>query len=241
MFSNRAPHEATESDAFLELVRLLGIPLLSLSSMLFEPELYKRGREDPDAMRRWRIGFDSQIERQVGERKVDLIVLAGYMLIVGPELCRRYPMINLHPAAPEGPVGTWQEVIWSLIRQKATKTGIMMHQVTEELDKGPPVTYCTFSIRGEVFDHLWRVLEKRVNQDGLDRLIEEEGESNPLFCQIRREGVAREIPMVIETLRVLAEGKVRICKQGPYDKKGRPIKAFCLNEEIEKGLIGNRE
>ena len=120
VFSNRALHEAAESDAFLELVRMLGIPLLSFSSMLFEHELYKRGREDPDAMRRWHISFDSQIERQVGEKKVDLIVLAGYMLIVGPELCRKYPMINLHPAAPEGPVGTWQEVLWSLIRQKAS-------------------------------------------------------------------------------------------------------------------------
>ena len=49
----------------------------------------------------------------------DLCVLAGYMLIVGEEMCQRYNMINLHPAAPGGPTGTWQEVIWQLIDSKA--------------------------------------------------------------------------------------------------------------------------
>lgn len=212
VFSNRAPGEETESNAFFQLVGQLGIPLVTLSSRRFEPELFRRGRDDLDSMKKWRVAFDKQIEDRLGERRVDLIVLAGYMLIVGPELSNRYSMINLHPAAPGGPVGTWQEVIWSLIRQKADKTGIMMHQVTEELDKGPPVTYCTFSVRGGDFDSLWRELEERINGVDLDRVVKEEGESNPLFCKIRREGVAREIPMVIETLKVLAEGKVRLAK-----------------------------
>lgn len=240
VFSNRSPGEETESNTFFQLVGQLGIPLVTLSSRRFEPELFRRGMEDPDAMKRWRVAFDSQIEGRLGERRVDLIVLAGYMLIVGPELCRKYSMINLHPAAPGGPVGTWQEVIWSLIRQKAVETGIMMHQVTEELDKGPPVTYCTFSVRRGDFDSLWRELEERTKGADLDRVVKEEGESNPLFCKIRREGVVREIPMVIETLKVLAEGKVRLGKDGPYAKDGRPITAFCLNGEVEKGLVGNR-
>ena len=64
-------------------------------------------------------------------------------------------MINLHPAAPGGPAGTWQEVIWQLIGNEAEETGVMMHMVTPKLDKGPPVAYCTFQIRGEPFDRYW--------------------------------------------------------------------------------------
>jgi phosphoribosylglycinamide formyltransferase-1 len=239
VFSNRVSGEDTESDAFFRLVEQLGIALLTTSSRRFEPELFKKGKDDPDVMKRWRIAFDLQIEEQIGKEKVDLIVLAGYMLIVGPEICIKYPMINLHPAAPDGPVGTWQDVIWRLIRHKATETGIMMHQVTEELDKGPPITYCTFSIRGRDFDPLWRMLDQRSEEVGLYRLIEEEGESNALFSKIRNEGVLREIPMVVETLKVLAEGRVRICRGGPCDGEGRRIRALCLSEEIEKEFIGN--
>ncbi len=239
VFSNRVPGEDADSDAFFRLVRQLDIALLTASSRRFKPELFKKGRDDHDVMKKWRIAFDLQIEDQIGKEKVDLIVLAGYMLIVGPEFCIKYPMINLHPAAPDGPVGTWQDVIWSLIRQKATETGIMMHQVTEELDKGPPITFCTFSIRGGAFDSLWTVFEQRSEEVGLSRLIEEEGESNALFSNIRNEGTIREIPMVIETLKALAEGRVWICRGGSYDGEGRPIKAFCLNEEIEKGFVGN--
>jgi hypothetical protein len=75
-------------------------------------------------------------------------------------MCLRYNMINLHPAAPGGPAGTWQEVIWQLIRTGAHKTGVMMHLVTPELDRGPVVTYCIFSIRGSTpFDGYWQEIE----------------------------------------------------------------------------------
>jgi folate-dependent phosphoribosylglycinamide formyltransferase PurN len=53
----------------------------------------------------------------------DINVLAGYMLIVGAEMCQRYDMINLHPAIPGGPKGTWREVIWKLIETGASETG----------------------------------------------------------------------------------------------------------------------
>ena len=92
--------------------------------------------------------------------KADIIVLAGYMLVVGEEICEIHDMINLHPAAPNGPAGTWQEVIWLLIHKRAQESGNMMHLVTQELDKGPPITYCTFPVRGPAFDPLWQEMEK---------------------------------------------------------------------------------
>ena len=70
-------------------------------------------------------------------------------------------MINLHPAAPGGPAGTWQEVIWQLIEGDAMETGVMMHLVTSELDKGPPVTYCTFPIRDTPCDRHWTEIKNQ--------------------------------------------------------------------------------
>jgi len=158
------------------------------------------------------------------------------MLIVGKEICTQYNLINLHPAAPAGPTGTWQEVIWKLIESRADETGVMMHLVTEELDKGPPITYCTFPIRGSEFDPFWEEIELKLSSKSLPQLIEEEGEGNKLFQTIRREGVRRELPLIIHTLKVFAEGKIKIKYKKLVDENGTQIKEFCLNEQINSHL-----
>jgi folate-dependent phosphoribosylglycinamide formyltransferase PurN len=161
----------------------------------------------------------------------DLCVLAGYMLIVGKEMCQRYNMINLHPAAPGGPKGTWQEVIWQLIDNKAEETGVMMHLVTPELDMGPPVTYCTFPIRGKPFDKYWREIEGQ----SVAEIRQRQGENNPLFKLIRKHGLAREFPLIIATLKAFSQGKVRISpKKQVVDAEDKPIKGYNLSEEINK-------
>ncbi|GAI48417.1 unnamed protein product, partial [marine sediment metagenome] len=120
-------------------------------------------------------------------------------------MCRRYNMINLHPAAPGGPAGTWQEVIWQLIKSGAEETGVMMHLVTPELDKGPPVTYCTFPIKGEPFDKY----REEIQGHPLEEVKKSQGENNPLFRLIRQHGLAREFPLIISTLKTFSRGKIR--------------------------------
>jgi hypothetical protein len=159
----------------------------------------------------------------------DLCVLAGYMLIVGAEMCRRYKMINLHPALPGGPVGSWQEVIWKLIAEGAEESGAMMHLVTPELDKGPPVAYCSFPIRGEPFDRQWQ----EIKGVPIDEIKARQGENNPLFREIRRYGLAREIPLLIATLKAFSEGKVRIEGGKVLSSSGKQIKGYNLTGEIE--------
>jgi len=162
----------------------------------------------------------------------DLCVLAGYMLIVGKEMCQRYNMINLHPAAPGGPKGTWQEVIWQLIENDAEETGAMMHLVTPELDMGPPVTYCTFPIRGEPFDKYWQEIKGQSVEK-----IKKQGEDNPLFQLIRKHGLAREFPLIVATIKAFSEGKVRITPdKRVVDAEERPIKGYNLTGEINKTL-----
>jgi phosphoribosylglycinamide formyltransferase-1 len=145
-------------------------------------------------------------------------------------------MINLHPATPNGPAGTWQEVIWKLIEERKDKTGVMMHLVTEELDKGPPISYCTFPIKGDPFDRLWKGMEERLKSQSLEEVIKEDGETNSLFNAIRQQGVIREPLLIIYTLKGITEGKIRIKDKKVVDERGSYINGLCLNREIESYL-----
>ena len=105
------------------------IPLVCFSYEKFRASQGKHGTRT-GTLPSWRLDYDHEVMARLKDFHHDLCVLAGYMLIVGAEMCQRYNMINLHPAAPGGPAGTWQEVIWQLIESKAETTGVMMHLVT---------------------------------------------------------------------------------------------------------------
>ena len=207
VFSNREPGEAEESDLFFELVRSYDLPLVCLSHRNF------RGEKD------WRIKYDREVIARTEKFSPDLCVLAGYMLIVGEEMCRRYNMINLHPAPPGGPKGTWQEVMWQLIENKAERGGAMMHLVTPELDRGPAVSYCLFPLRGKPFDRYWQQNDKEM-----------------LFKLIRQHELAREFPLIISTLRALGERQINIRDGRVTDGGGNPIAGSDLSAEVERAV-----
>ncbi len=224
VFCNRAEGESEATDRFLAFARGLGIETVTFSSRDFMPELKRQSLE------RWRGLYHEKAANQVARLGSDLIMLAGYMLIVSPEMCGRFKIINLHPAAPGGPAGTWQEVIWQLIGQKGTETGGMMHMVTEVLDEGPPITYCTFPIRGERFDRRWQGLGDHLgNRPQPSRTRTTNTDTTSLFNLIRDEGVRRELPLIVLTLKTIAEDPSLIDKPGASE-------ACCLNREIESYL-----
>ena len=227
VFCDREPGEGAESDRFIQLTKDLRIPLFSLSSRRFDPPLRRKERG------LWRRGFHDKVMEMLKGEDVGMVVLAGYMLIVSPQMCRRYTMINLHPAAPGGPKGTWQEVIWELIARGADKTGVMVHLVTEALDEGPPITYCTFPLKGEHFDPLWVQMGAKLGFMPLGEIIQEEGEKNALFQEIRSQGVKREVPLLLLTMKTLAERKVRVEEGKILDPEGREIAPICLNREVD--------
>lgn len=234
VFCSREIGESPESDLFIKLVKNLKIPLVCYSYQKFKAGQSATDTAD-DVPASWRLEYDRDVMRRLAGFQVDLCVLAGYMLIVGKEMCQRYNMINLHPAAPGGPAGTWQEVIWHLIASKAEKTGVMMHLVTPELDKGPPVTYCTFSIRGKSFDKYWAEIEGFT----VDEIKRKQGEKNRLFQLIRKHGLAREFPLIVYTIKAFSEGKAKITADKKVaDAGGRPIRGYDLTEEIEREVKG---
>ncbi|MCL0060766.1 phosphoglycerate transporter [Dehalococcoidia bacterium] len=228
VFCNREPGQSEETDLFHDLVKSYGMPLVYFSSRKFRAE---RG---PDVMLSWRIDYDREVMRRLEGFHVDLCVLAGYMLIVGEEMCRRYAMINLHPAAPGGPKGTWKEVIWQLIESRAEQTGVMMHLATPELDEGPPVSYCTFNIRGQPFDEYW----ERLAGQPLEEIRATEGEEFELFNLIRRHGLKREFPLIVSTVKAFAEGRVKVAEGRIVDASGKSIPGYDLTAEIDRSLNG---
>lgn len=225
-FCNREPGEAEGSDQFQALVRSFGLPLVAFSSRRFRRE---RGARTFDDVRE---AYDQEVLQRLGGFSPDLCTLAGYMLYAGPALCRRYAMINLHPALPQGPVGTWQEVVWQLIEGRARETGAMIHLATEEWDRGPVITYFTLPLVGPEFDPLWR----QVGQRSVAELKATYGEDLPLFQRIRREELKRELPLVVETIRAFALGQVRVVGRQVVDVQGRPLSGYCLNEQVEAAL-----
>ncbi len=141
VFCDRERGEAPESDRFLDLVDRLGIPAVTLSSRASWAEAQKLGV----SRTAWRDEYHRGVAELLIPYRLGVLVLAGYMLIASPALCRQYAMLNLHPALPGGPTGMWQQVIWELLENEADETGAMIHLATAQLDRGPVVSYFRFS------------------------------------------------------------------------------------------------
>ena len=243
VFSNREPSEAKESDLFFELVQGYDIPLVCFSHKKFKTltqtlSLEGRGLREGEAKQSqedWRLQYDREVNKRIEPFAPDICVLAGYMLIVGKEMCKKYKMINLHPAPFGGPTGSWQEVIWALIQSKAEEAGAMMHLVTPELDRGPPITYYTFPIRGEPFDKYWEEIKGYPVKD----IKERQGENNRLFQLIRQHELVREFPLIIFTLQALSQGKVSIREGKVIDARRRAIDGYDLGSKINEAIESN--
>ena len=84
-----------------------------------------------------RIDFENSLEDCLDTLSPDLIVLAGFMRILGTKITSKfsYKMINLHPSLlPMYPgLHTHEKVL----ENKDTHHGISIHYVSSELDAGP--------------------------------------------------------------------------------------------------------
>ncbi len=215
---------------FFDMVRGYGIPLVTVSWKKFMPEL----RKSDEAA--WRAEYGRLLREKTSAYDFDLGILAGYMMWMDDETCRQYDMLNLHPALPDGPKGTWQEVIWQLIAEKADRQGAMMHICTEEWDRGAPLTYCSFPIRGGEYDALWESLGRKLETSTLDEIKAEEGAEEPLFRKIREDGARRELPLIVATIKEFADGRV-VMKDKRLYADGRPLDGpYDLSVQVDASL-----
>jgi phosphoribosylglycinamide formyltransferase-1 len=233
VFCSRERGETEPTDQYLDMVKGYGIPLVSYSYQKYRA---KRGMPNPDPnakLPQWRMDYDNDVLKRLEKFHPDLVMLAGFMLITTPVMCDKYDIVNLHPAAPGGPAGTWQQVIWKLIETKAEVQGVKMHVAIPELDMGPTATYCTFPIRGKAFDKYWAEIKGKT----VEQIKAGQGVENMLFKTIREHGAARELPLTVATLRVFSEGKIKITKDRQVvNAAGHVIKGYDLTGEIDKAV-----
>lgn len=233
-----ADEEYRQREMFFDLAASLDIPVATRSHVKFMPELRKRGltesasaAEASPALEEWRNLYGREVISVVELLPpVDIVVMAGYMLIIGDPELAGLDMVNIHPALPWGPKGTWQEVIHQLIAEDAQEQGIMVHLVTKTLDRGPVISYCRFPIRGPEWDELWEQWRNEIAPES-DR---DARETHPLFRKIRLDGEVRELPLLRGAIRELACGNITIADKRIYARGNLQEEGVDLTSVIEE-------
>jgi phosphoribosylglycinamide formyltransferase-1 len=227
VFCSRERGESAESDRLLDLAGRLGLATVTLSSAPARQAAAAAGRY-------WRAHYHEEVMALLRPFDVDVLVLAGYMLITSPAMCRRYALLNLHPALPGGPTGSWQEVIWQLLGKGTTRTGAMVHLATPQLDRGPVIAYDAFDISAADFAPLWEQLRAKLTTSSLEQIAAAEGEQEPLFAAIRALGETREVPLLYRTLKQFALGQLRTTNGAVFSESARlPLD---LTEDVDAEL-----
>lgn len=96
-----------------------------------------------------RSEFEKEIIGRLKTEKIDLVVLAGFMRIVGPDLINTYKnrIINIHPALLPSFKGA--HGIKDAFDYGVKLTGVTVHFVDEKMDHGPIILQAAVKITGE--------------------------------------------------------------------------------------------
>ena len=108
-----------------------------------------------------RIDFENSLEEFLDSLSPELIVLAGFMRILGPKITSKFSniMINLHPSLlPLYPgLNTHEKVI----ENKDPFHGISIHYVSSELDAGPLIAQGSINIsKDETLENMIKRIHK---------------------------------------------------------------------------------
>jgi phosphoribosylglycinamide formyltransferase-1 len=124
-----------------------------------------------------RAEFDREIDRVLSAHNVDLVCLAGYMRLLGPEFVKKYygRLMNIHPALlPSFPGLHGQR---DALEHGVKVSGCTVHFVDEKTDHGPVIIQkCVPVLEGDT--------EKTLSE----RILEREHEAYPEAVRLYAEG-----------------------------------------------------
>lgn len=187
-----------------------GIPVILYPSDTFMPELKERDIES------WRAEYGKGMRERLAPHRMDFGVLAGWMLIMDPETCRRYTIINLHPALPGTYRGTWEEIIGQVVDNRDESYGAMVHLVTPELDRGQSIAYDSFP---------------------LAPFFASSGDRQELVQRIRDREVRREAHLLMAAVKAMVDGDIVVQGGEVLDRSGRPMRdPMRLSDSIDHML-----
>tara|TARA_B110000438_G_scaffold67348_1_gene67748 strand:- start:2073 stop:2834 length:762 start_codon:yes stop_codon:yes gene_type:complete len=208
IFINRELGEKEGSNKFINYALKNNIEIISFSSKKFKNKNNLKWKD-------LRYKFDQEVLKKISGNNVDFIISAGYMLI-SPVICNHYKIINLHPALPNGPNGTWKNVIKELILNKNYNSGISTHIMTKDLDEGPNISYCKFNIYDTEFKKYWE--EFKTSDISIEKTV--------LFNAIRQKILIYERELLSVTLLKISQRSIDINKDTLVD----------LSKEVNENL-----
>ena len=96
-----------------------------------------------------REDFDKEVIESLEKKKVELVVLAGFMRLLSGPFIKKYEnrIMNIHPALLPSFKGT--RAIKDALEYGVKVTGPTVHFVDEKLDHGPIILQKTIEVRGD--------------------------------------------------------------------------------------------
>jgi phosphoribosylglycinamide formyltransferase 1 len=145
-----APHVAlvlSDRSAILALARAAEA---GVETLVIEPDRFR----DRDA-------FSRAVAEELERREIDLLVSAGYMRILGPEVVKRWHQrfLNVHPALLPSFPG--MHGVRDALAYGVKTTGVTVHFVDDGVDSGPIVLQESVEVRD---DDSWDTLEARIHE-----------------------------------------------------------------------------
>lgn len=113
-----------------------------------------------------RIGFTRAICDAVDDTGADVMVLAGFMRVLGPEAIRRFPdrILNIHPSLLPSFPGA--DAVAQALAHGAKVAGVTVHFVDEQVDHGPIIAQVPVAVLAdddeESLHHRIQVEEHRI-------------------------------------------------------------------------------
>jgi phosphoribosylglycinamide formyltransferase-1 len=133
-----------------------------------------------------RASFSEAVHRKLSELEIELVVLAGFLYILGPPLVKAYKdrIINIHPALiPSfcGPGYFGIRVHEEVLKFGARVSGATAFFVTNEVDAGPIILQKAVDVQQ---DDTPSTLQRRIMEEAEWRILPE---AVSLYCEGRLE------------------------------------------------------
>ncbi|WP_102260934.1 phosphoribosylglycinamide formyltransferase [Mesobacillus jeotgali] len=143
---------------------MLGIPVLVIS-----PKSYPS-----------KAAYEEEILQKLISLDVEMIVLAGYMRLIGPTLLEAYEgkIVNIHPSLL--PAFPGKDAIGQALAAGIETTGVTIHYVDEGMDTGPIIASASVRVEaGETRESLQKKIQRiehSLYPEVLEKLLNGEGE-----------------------------------------------------------------
>lgn len=187
-----------------------GVPVIMFPSDGFMPELKAKDIEA------WRDEYGKGVRERISRHPMDFGVLAGYMLIIDPQTCREYDLINLHPALPDTYKGTWEEIVGQVVDNNDERYGATVHVCSPELDRGAIIAYDSFEV---------------------DPLRSAHGSREDLVRAVRATEVRREAPLLMEAIKMIVGGEIVMRGGEVLDPDGKRVERHSdLSDRVSGSL-----